>query len=201
MIKWCSFSGYNDNGARSMAREQSDECGKTRLLSLDLLYNGGVGWSWYVLCWKTTVLFVVVFSIHIPPTEAFLGLYNQSCVFWKCRGNLNYIICSQPIFYINIVHVVSFHPDWFDPNEIAEFITCMIVKVIPFFVHSPFHILWWALYWSHSGQKWSASIAILCDEKGFHGNGKWSRCQHFPWWRNCTKGRREFKMSTFFNAE
>lgn len=46
----CLKSGHNDNGARSMAREQSDEYGKTRFLSLDLLYNGGVGWSWYVLC-------------------------------------------------------------------------------------------------------------------------------------------------------
>ena len=88
------FSGYNDNGARSMAREQSDECGKTRFLSLDLLYNGGVGWSWYVLCWKTTVLFVVVFNIHIPPTKAFLGLYKFQISLWLLKISLKYPMSS-----------------------------------------------------------------------------------------------------------
>lgn len=44
------FLGYNDNGVRSLVREQFDEYGKIRFLSLDFLYNGGMGWFWYVLC-------------------------------------------------------------------------------------------------------------------------------------------------------
>lgn len=58
-----------------------------------------------------------------------------------------------------------------------------------FLIDSFVHILWWALCWSYSGQEWSAPITILCDQARFHGNGEWSWSQHFPWWRNCTKGK------------
>jgi len=73
-----------------MAREQPDEYGKTRFLSLDLLYNGGVGWSWYV----------VILTIHFPPRQASLAFWKFQFILFGFEITLS-LKYAEP-FYLEI---------------------------------------------------------------------------------------------------